>query len=98
MLSPVISDVSLPSCIPIIDPSITVIKQIECSHQNVSTKVEHSQRNLITQYGVKTTLNSTQTTTVYFSEESTQAAADPIICVDSAVQYECRYADKSIET
>ena len=102
LLSPVISDVSLPSCIPIIDPLTTVKQdamcQIACKSQNVSTQVEQSQRNQITQCRVKTKLKSTQTQMVNFSEESTQAAPDPIICVDSAVQYECQYADKSIET
>ena len=101
-ISPVVSDAYLLSCVPSIDPLITVTKQDavcqkEYITQNVSTQIERFQSHQITQCGVKTKLKYTQTAMVNFSEKSTQAAPDPVICVDSAVQHECQNADRCVE-
>ena len=54
--------------------------------------------NRIIQSSTKTKLQSTQTTLVNFSDETTHATPDSIICMDSAVQHESSLADTCVET
>ena len=101
-ISPVMSDVTLLCSAPTKDPVIPLKQdamcQIKCDTQSISTQVELLQKNRIIQCGTKTKPKSTQTTLINFSDETTQATPDPIICIDSAIQYESSLADKCVET